>query len=282
MSTYSAVLAALPDYRTTLFQSVQNESQNFSTTTLFRGAFSAFTTPLTNVHATGIGIRLRRGQIVEDDFVLKVYVYDKLDLGTDTPALMREFQGVEVDVEQLPVQTPLNSGINNPRTRRRPIIGGLSIGLIDSFTAGTLGCFVRRSDGSILALTNSHVIAQTTSGTVRLGTAINQPSPGESGDDGNIENSFATLKEFIPIKFPTNSNAIILNQFDAALALVRDQSLITLGQILSIPNYQPLLKNALPGMQVIKSARTTRLTQGTITAISVQGVIPNPLLKVEE
>ena len=63
------------------------------------GASYAFATPFTNIHATGAGIRVRRGRVMRDEFVLKVYVFQKLQLGDATPDIMKNFQNIEVDVE---------------------------------------------------------------------------------------------------------------------------------------------------------------------------------------
>jgi len=46
-------------------------------------------------------------QIVPDEFVLKVYVFNKFQLGDQTPALTRAYNSVEVDVEPLPIQMAL-------------------------------------------------------------------------------------------------------------------------------------------------------------------------------
>jgi uncharacterized protein YwbE len=114
MAQYNDVLASLREYRNELEQQTQEEveikfTEGDTTMSTFaaRGGISAFATPLSNVHATGVGIRLKDGKIVKDDFVLKVYVFDKLELGNITPALTKSFQGIAVDVEPLPIQLAL-------------------------------------------------------------------------------------------------------------------------------------------------------------------------------
>jgi hypothetical protein len=255
-----------------------------------RGGVSAFSTPLSNVHATGAGIRVRNGQIVENEFVLKVYVYDKADLGDQTPALMKAYGNVEVDVETLPIQQALRKAAKakaSPTTiasdsavapaaapapaqrrRHRPIVGGLSIAPLNEFFVGTLGCFLRRVTAGteqFFALSNNHVLVDTNR--LPIGTPIVQPGPEiEPTRPGDV---FAALSAFIPIQFPASRLNPVTNRFDAAIAVVSDLSLIRRGRMFGINNYTPQLATPLPGMRVIKSGRTTGVTTGRITAVDV-------------
>ena len=79
MATLGDVYAALPAFRAALHEQ-RFETAGMSSHT-FRGAFAGMATPLTNVHATGVGVRVRGGKIIDNDFVIKVYVFDKVDLG---------------------------------------------------------------------------------------------------------------------------------------------------------------------------------------------------------
>src|SRR5262245_16050249 len=99
MATFEEAFAALDDYRSSLMDAQQSEDVQAAVNVFSaRGAFSAFSTPLSNVHATGVGVRIRNGRIIDNDFVLKVFVFDKQDLGTNTPTITRrEFQGVGID-----------------------------------------------------------------------------------------------------------------------------------------------------------------------------------------
>src|SRR5262245_27341508 len=98
MASYGDVLASLRDFRNDLEQQTQEEmaaqfapgGEPMRVFAAFEGT-AAFSTPLANVHATGVGIRVRRGQVVPDEFVLKVYVFTKLPLGDQTPALTRSY-----------------------------------------------------------------------------------------------------------------------------------------------------------------------------------------------
>lgn len=303
MASYGEVLSVLKDFRNDLEEQTQDEVEaqfagGMVAMSAFaaRGGVSAFSTPLSNVHATGVGIRVRKDKIVPDEFVLKVYVYDKTDLGAQTPAIMKTFGNVEIDVETLPIQQALaKSGAAKAKTstgstsatavapaaagpanrrRRRPIEGGLSIAPANEFFVGTLGCFLRRvTAGSeqIFALSNNHVLADTNR--LPIGTNIVQPGP-EVGptQPGDV---FAALSAFIPIEFPTSRLHPVRNRFDAAIAIVADMRLIKRRAMFGINNYDPRLATPLPGMRVIKSGRTTGVTTGVVTAVGVNSVQVN-------
>jgi hypothetical protein len=145
-------------------------------------------TPLSNVHATGVGIRVRGGKIKDDDFVIKVYVFDKVNLAGATPPLTKGFGKVGVDVEHLPVQLAFEKPARKRVARRaavappnrkkhRPIVGGVSIAPLSETYVGTLGCFVRRRIAAgaeqIFALSNNHVLADTNR--LPVGARIIQP-----------------------------------------------------------------------------------------------------------
>jgi hypothetical protein len=249
------------------------------------GASAALATPLTNVHATGVGVRVRNGEAMRDQFVLKVYVFEKLDLGEATPPLTRRFGDIEVDVEPLPVQLAavrtgqrarrittalVPSPIAN-RNRARPIPGGVSISPLNAQYIGTLGCFVRSvASGAeqLFALSNNHVLADVNS--LPIGTAIVQPGP-ETGNTAS-DDVFAALSHFIPVQFPASRAPRVVNNYDAAVARVTDATLIQTGTILGIGNYSPELSAPVPGTTVTKSGRTTGTTTGIITSIHVNGV----------
>jgi hypothetical protein len=301
MASYGDVLAALRDYRNVLEQETQQEVEaHFATggtgmsALAARGGVSAFATPLSNVHATGVGVRMRGGRIKSDDFVIKVYVFDKMSLGAATPELTKNYEGVEVDVETLPIQLALGATRASrarkgrsaaaaaaaaaatlpQRQRRRPIVGGISIAPLNEFFVGTLGCFLRRVSGAteqIFALSNNHVMADTNR--LPIGTSIVQPGPEVApSTPGDI---FAALSAFIPIQFPTGRLNPVVNRFDAAIAVVTDLRLIRRGRIFGINRYAPQLSAAVPGMRVTKSGRTSGVTTGVVTATRVNGVQVN-------
>jgi hypothetical protein len=297
MAKYEDALSALNPYRVRLqeavFADIERQPVGMLSAVSTGGASSAFTTPLTNVHATGVGIRVRRGKILPDKFVIKVYVFEKLALADATPTLTKSFDGIEIDVEALPVQLAAASrasrtrGSSSVRTasrvapaappllanrdRARPIPGGVSISPLGARYVGTLGCFVRGlSAGAVqvFALSNNHVLADVNS--LPTGTIIVQPGPETAAIDS--ADAFATLSNFIPIQFPANRFERLINRFDAAIARVSDESLIARGAILGMPNYSTRLGSAVPGMPVTKSGRTTGVTTGVVTAVHVNPV----------
>lgn len=279
-TTYGDILAALPAFRNQLFQEAQREAD-----TLFhapegvmkafaaRPAALAFATPLTNVHATGAGVRVRGGQVVSDEPVIKVYVFDKFDLAADTPALMRSFNGLAVDVEVLPVQQALTVPADH-RQRVRPIAGGVSIAPVNQPYVGTLGGFLRRTVNGVsqtFLLSNNHVLANVN--TLPLGTAIAQPGP-ELGATAQAGDIFAALSAFVPILFPDERLQPVINRLDAAIALIPEEHVgqLALGQQFGIATYTPQVAVAVPGMRVVKSGRSTGVTRGIVTATRVSGV----------
>jgi hypothetical protein len=279
MASYGRVLEVLRDYRNELEQETQAEVHSAFTEAgggmsafAARGAMSAFATPLSNVHATGVGIRVRGGEPVLDEFVLKVYVYDKVGLDV-TPPLTQQFGDVEIDVEPLPIQQALQA-VPPQRQRQRPVPGGVSIAPLNEAFVGTLGCFLRRVAGGteqIFALSNNHVLADTNR--LPIGTPIVQPGPEIAPTKpGDV---FAALSAFVPIQFPTSGPTPVVNRLDAAIAVVADRELIQLRRMFGVDRYTPQLLAPVPGMRVVKSGRTTGVTTGVINATRVNGVVVN-------
>ncbi|MEO7765831.1 MAG: hypothetical protein ABIS01_00340, partial [Ferruginibacter sp.] len=102
MAKYNDVLGVLREYRNQLEQSTQIEVESQFTEggglmSAFsaRGGVAAFSTPLSNIHATGVGIRMKQGKIVKDEYVIKVYVYDKMELD-NIPELTKAYNGIAI------------------------------------------------------------------------------------------------------------------------------------------------------------------------------------------
>jgi hypothetical protein len=107
MASYAECLAALPSFRNDLLRNRALEEPGVAAPLAFspKGAFAAFATPLTNVHATGVGIRYRNGQYDPNEHVIKVFVFDKQP--GDIPDIPQAYgdDQIPVDVEYLPIQT---------------------------------------------------------------------------------------------------------------------------------------------------------------------------------
>jgi hypothetical protein len=291
MATFGEALAALEEFRTTLVDQQLNLSIPTAEAAAFRGApASRVDSPLGNVHATGVGVREGRGKRAREDFVIKVYMFDKAGVASASamPMLANAMQGVDVDVEHLPVQfayAGANAGAAprraakrrtkaaaaaNPaqhRRRIRPSPAGVEIGPLGGNFVGTLGCFVRRgADGPIFALSNNHVLANVNR--FAIGAPFTQPF------SSNPNDVLLTLAGFEPILFPAPGSQP-RNVIDAAIGRVVNPNNVVLGRMLNIANYTPQLMAAVPGTAVTKAGRTTGVTTGTIRAIRVRGVQVN-------
>lgn len=283
MASYGDVLTVLKDYRNDLEQKIQSDLQgrfNYITPAFpqsARGGMSAFSTPTTNIHASGAGIRVRHGVPIPDEFVIKVYVFDKSDPGVAS-TLDTSFNGVEIDIEALPVQLALHAAptLSAPanRQRHRPVVAGTSIAPINEAYVGTLGLFISKlgpGNEQIYALSNNHVLAKLNR--LIIGTQIVQPGPETAPT--SLSDVFCTLSDFISLEFPSPASMTPINHFDAAIAVVSDLELISKGQMLGIQHYTPKILTAVPGMQVIKSGRTTGISRGMVIATRLNGVQVN-------
>jgi hypothetical protein len=280
MASYADCLAALPAFRNEVLLP-QMDEQETAGAFAARGAFSALASPAANIHATGVGIRKRAGTYVPEENVIKLYVFHKLGPGDPGAPEVRDFEGVPVDVEELPVQRIRGTGpgpaVFPQRQHIRPIVGGISTSPINANFVGTLGCFLRRrrlGTEQIFALSNNHVFADVNS--LPIGTAIVQPGPEAPSFSTPPANVYARLSSFIPIQFPTSDSDPVANRFDAAIAIVTDDALIQRGAMFGGILYNPSrVATLVPGMRVTKCGRTTGVTRGIVTAIDVDGVLIN-------
>lgn len=239
-----------------------------------------------NVVACGIGYKIREG-VRTDELSLIVSVTHKVHKSALDPEdlIPPQMDGIPTDVVELGILR----AFLGPRDRWRPVVPpGVSIGH-HHISAGTFGCLVRRGN-DLFILSNNHVLADVNKG--RPGDLILQPSP---SDGGTADDAIATLEEFVPLDFGTtepecriagllatglNTLAGLLgsqhrlepvkqtpgvNRVDAALArpLSPDQvcpDILEIGPPTGIGE-------AILGMRVQKSGRTTGHTTGIITQI---------------
>ena len=243
-----------------------------------------------NVVATGIGYKDNQSS----EPCLICSVSKKLPIAELSPKdlIPKSFDGISTDV----VATGIIRAFEPQTDRRRPALGGISIGHVD-ITAGTLGCVVKRGDDSYI-LSNNHVIAN--SNDAKLGDAIVQPGPIDGGN--SPADNIAQLAEFIPIFFPgddsnggtstcpiatgfasgLNTVATIIgskarlqavttqataNLVDAAIAGPVNALMVS-SNILGIGEIEGVREGDL-GLAVQKSGRTTGYTTGTIQQIDV-------------
>jgi hypothetical protein len=245
-----------------------------------------------NVVATGVGYKIVNGKKTSD-LSITCSVKEKLP-GSQLlkkNIIASNFDGIPTDI----IQTGIIRAFMPNTGRVRPAPGGVSIGHI-SITAGTLGCLVKKNN-EVFILSNNHVLANSNNG--QIGDPILQPGPYDGGTFPN--DHIANLYQFIPINFadtPSNcstANGIsnflnglarlvnssarfrtfsaeaLENLVDAALAKPVNANDVT-GEILEIGIIQGTVPGEL-GMSVKKSGRTTGLTTGEITQVSVTATV---------
>mgnify|MGYP001031007231 FL=1 len=175
----------------------------------------------------------------------------------------------EAEVLYIGRQRPLWTTVRND-----PIRLGVSISPTTVAYAGTLGCFCRDGiSGRDGILSNNHVLADVNN--VPIGTTIMQPG---ARDRGKAENDvIAELLRFVPVQFGGAPNMV-----DCAFAALTDHGRAedrhTLYDSSDVPQpaitMQPgQLAEAVPGMSVFKTGRTTRHTQGRIRAVNVNNYL---------
>jgi hypothetical protein len=146
-------------------------------------------------------------------------------------------------------------------TFTRPVPIGVSIGNVESCSAGTLGARVTKGN-QVYILSNNHVLAEQNEASPN--SSIIQPgrydtSPQCSTPPGS---GIATLSQFVPISFSGN------NTVDAAIALT---STGNVGTATFSGGYGKPSTSTVPAsvnMAVQKCGRTTKCTRGTVSAIN--------------
>jgi hypothetical protein len=208
-----------------------------------------------NVVGVGIGRKTVRGMATQD-LAVKVYVKQKIHplLVKDGQVIPDEFGGVPTDVEEageFSIWRPIP-----PIYQRkvRPAMGGLSIGHY-AITAGTFACLVKDA-GETFILSNNHVLANENRGVE--GDPILQPGHFDGGKpDRDV---IGRLDMFVAVD-PAGPNLV-----DSALAAPFDQRDVT-PEILNIGRLRGTQEASLDE-KVMKSGRTTRLTNGTVVDAS--------------
>lgn len=243
-----------------------------------------------NVVGVGVGYKIVGGERTEIPCVI---VFVRRKVAAESLAaeqlIPEQVEGVATDV----VESGTIYAHQNTE-KLRPAPGGVSIGHF-RITAGTLGVIARdRNNGERLILSNNHVLAN--SNDANAGDPIIQPG---SADGGTVaDDQIGTLVRFQPISFEGTSeppgcglavsyaafgnflartlgadhrvNAYrpqqeTTNLVDAAVARPLDDRDV-LDEILEVGAISGTVE-ALPGMPVRKSGRTTALTTGEIIAI---------------
>jgi hypothetical protein len=171
--------------------------------------------------------------------------------------LPRAVGGIPTDVEE--VGYPRALAAPAERQRRRPVTGGVSVGLAVSAMryAGTLGAIVCAKDdpGMLYALSNNHVLAD--ENRAEAGAVVVQPG---TLDGGAGADRIGALDRFEPLRFENRRNWM-----DAALAAL-EPGLPVAPEILGVG---PVRGSGTPRLHEVvrKAGRTTGLTEGIVRAL---------------
>lgn len=223
-----------------------------------------------NIIGVGIGKKIVGGKET-DEICVRVYVKSKMPEEILKPEFVLpkeiEIMGRKIKIDVIEMETP--KAFDAYTHRVRPLMGGYSVGHKD-ITAGTIGAFVKASDGKPCILSNNHVLAN--NNLAKIGDAILQPGPVDGGSDP--ADRVATLKQFVPIKTISYSKYMLgsyteadINQLDCALGEILpgiDYELRTAEY-----EYPHTVVEPSVGMLVKKCGRTTGFTHGRITDISL-------------
>lgn len=245
-----------------------------------------------NVAGLGIGHKIKQGQESGEE-CLMVFVQTKVapESLTAHDLIPEEIHGMKTDVFEIGEVKALT----NRREKHRPAMPGISIGHPNAIP-GTLGAIVRDVRTSRrMILSNNHVMANLNN--AKPGDVILQPGKLDGGSTGN--STIAKLERFVQVRiegqgssggsffdkliaalkrifgglFGSNSAEQIIpppeigdNRIDAALAAPVSNSSID-DEILEIGRVNGIAPPEI-NLTVVKSGRTTGLTEGRIVAVN--------------
>jgi hypothetical protein len=201
------------------------------------------------VTAVRVARKTRRGRTLRR-MALVIYVAKKLP-AERVPVGQRidldEVLRADVGRRYLDVQQAGPYSIRIPKFRSveriRPVPRGVSIGHKD-ITAGTTGPLAVLPDGTIVSISNNHVLANSNRG--HLGDACLQPGP---YDGGMLENDkVGELLSFVPIRFDGRANLV-----DAAMRSTQFDELATIHDLPGAPQE---VWDVEQGMEVFTRGRT--------------------------
>lgn len=255
-----------------------------------------------NVVACGVGLKVAGGQILDEPCIVVSVTQkkplDELDADDIVPRAVGE---VVTDVFETGDIIPFGF---NRRAILRPIRPGVSIGHRDG-TAGTAGCIVRRGN-QLFVLSNNHVLALLNRASI--GDPILQPGPSDGGTVANVVGELSQYEPlyFLPQKQALQNSSVSSqdtppsgwggifdflrrlfgrgsssqpsgpeispsqrqNLIDAAIAYIHEQDAIN-PSIVDIGGPPLGIGQPRLGMRIVKSGRSTGLTQGLVTQIDV-------------
>jgi hypothetical protein len=251
-----------------------------------------------NVVACGVGYKVKGNQPTSvPSIVVSVTQKKPADTLAQQDLIPQSVEDVPTDV----VETgPIVAYALDRRSKVRPARPGVSVGHFTGNT-GTLGCLVRQGS-DLFIVSNNHVLASLNAAS--RGDPIIQPGLADGGTPGD---KIGELVDFVPLSFldvpagstpasqsaqstePQGCAALIsglfsglgkvetaqpapvipqLNTIDVALARLSDSG-VAAPDIVDVGGPPLGIADAQLGMRVIKSGRTSGLTQGVIMQIDV-------------
>lgn len=189
----------------------------------------------------------------------RVLTPELTNAGVDVVAVGRpEFQSTEV--------TDVKVGVD-PKTKIRPLIGGISTGQLNPRKTGTLGYFVKRGNAMCL-VSSAHVLPST-------GQSAIQPGPNDGGastdavgtialavDDGNagVDAAAATISQGVQVTLSINDIGTIAGtavvQVDDIVRKSGKNSGVTAGTVLD-PSVSVQIDGVLYRHQILIDGGTT-------------------------
>lgn len=211
-----------------------------------------------NITSIDVGFKSSDGMVNRDRLAIRFHVAKKLsgfslEQAVEdgmTQILPRRAGEFDTDVLQGSYVPHLRAAPNPRLSRFDPLRGGISISRSGPYGAGTLGGVVfDRASGDPMILSNWHVLVANWAS--RPGIFIYQPA---RMDGGGLQDLIARLTR----------DAMAFN-LDAAVASLEDSRRISDTQL----EIGPVNGHAdpVPGMRVVKSGRTTRVTHGEVTGV---------------
>lgn len=200
----------------------------------------------------------------EGDAKLAVLVQNQRFLHSGAIDRIRDIAKGEVEVLYIGRQQPLWA-----RSRHRPLRMGASISPHRAGYSGTLGFIARsRKTGRDGLVSNNHVLADVNS--VPIGADIIQPAGGDEGS--GPADIVAKLANFVPILFGGATNVVDAAFAELAAGVTYDAR--TIWDNGDPPSPAGTLSPdatsiVLPGLDVMKTGRTTGHTTGVVRAINV-------------
>lgn len=249
-----------------------------------------------NVVACGIGYKIR-GSVRTDEPCVMVSVTRKQPAASLSSSDLIPAQVDDVSTDVIETGQIVALGIDR-LSAQRPVRPGMSIGHRLG-TAGTVACLVRH-EGKVFLVSNNHVLALLNKG--KAGDLILQPGP---GDGGTLEDAVGQLATYEPLHFldeaptevdtrpsraglwswlaglfgrgttfgtksghPEPTVTVSTNTVDAALASPLEDIVFS-ANIVDIGGPPVGIVPPRLGLRVIKSGRTSGITEGIIVQTNV-------------